>query len=298
MDNQGKLYTIGEVAKMTNLSKKMLMYYEEKGLVVPEMRNEKNNYRYYSEKQLEELLMIKMLRRVGLSIDNLSNIMNIRNISSLQSELEVKIKEQKECLIKDVEKLSAYYDIYKQMLDTRRDIPEAAVVVEEADKMPLDNGLAVQFQQTDPQTVLSISFNGRFNSRVIFMEKYAEINSKLEEYDLTAAGNLMVLFYDNYNASFSWDEGEVELCIPIKEKDSGCPFIRQMPGLLSIVSDLKGSYEGFEGLYDNMETWAKKHNLALSGSSIEEYIIDPTKTSNPGQYYSKVYLPLQWYSIK
>ena len=46
-----KLYKIGEISKLYNISNDILRYYEKIGLLVPDIKKE-NGYRYYSEKQL------------------------------------------------------------------------------------------------------------------------------------------------------------------------------------------------------------------------------------------------------
>ncbi len=42
------LYRIGSFAKVSNVTAKQLRYLEEKDLLIPKMRKENNNYRYYS----------------------------------------------------------------------------------------------------------------------------------------------------------------------------------------------------------------------------------------------------------
>lgn len=58
---------ISEVMSLTGLTKKALNYYEENGLISPSVSQE-NNYRDYSEKDVELLMQIATLRRFGLSV--------------------------------------------------------------------------------------------------------------------------------------------------------------------------------------------------------------------------------------
>ena len=43
-----KLYSIGEVSRICNVSKKALRFYDQIGVISPDMVSEENNYRYYS----------------------------------------------------------------------------------------------------------------------------------------------------------------------------------------------------------------------------------------------------------
>lgn len=62
-----------EVIKETGITKKALLYYEEKGLIEV-LRNE-NGYREYREDQLLILWKIKVLRQLDFSISEIENIL-------------------------------------------------------------------------------------------------------------------------------------------------------------------------------------------------------------------------------
>ncbi len=68
------LFTIGEVAKLFNISVKTLRYYESKNLLNPIYINEKSGYRYYSRNQFLNLDLIKCFRKVGMSIEETKDL--------------------------------------------------------------------------------------------------------------------------------------------------------------------------------------------------------------------------------
>ena len=49
------LFTIGEMAKLHNMTMKPLRYYDEIGILKPIQIDESNGYRYYSTEQFEQL---------------------------------------------------------------------------------------------------------------------------------------------------------------------------------------------------------------------------------------------------
>lgn len=63
-----------EIQVRTNLSRKALEYYEEKGLIQPIRL--KNGYRDYSEDDLKSLQKINVLRKLGLSTDEIMELKN------------------------------------------------------------------------------------------------------------------------------------------------------------------------------------------------------------------------------
>ena len=80
---------IQEVEHQVGLSKKSIRFYEENGLLTP-VRDAKNDYRQYSDEDIQKLKVIKFLRELGVSIREL-RMLNNKEIS-LDEVLEEHIK--------------------------------------------------------------------------------------------------------------------------------------------------------------------------------------------------------------
>lgn len=65
----GKLYRIGELAKLTDFSKRTIDYYTQLGLLVT-VRSA-SNYRYYTEDALERLKLIELFKAEKLSLEEI-----------------------------------------------------------------------------------------------------------------------------------------------------------------------------------------------------------------------------------
>lgn len=70
MKNKKFLYTTGQFAKLNEINKRTLHYYDEIGLFSPEFKEE-NGYRYYSCFQTVQFELIVILRKIGLSIEEI-----------------------------------------------------------------------------------------------------------------------------------------------------------------------------------------------------------------------------------
>ena len=66
---------INEVENIVKLSKKAIRYYEQEGLINPE-RNQNNDYRQYTEEDINRLKIIKFLRELGVPISDLKKLNN------------------------------------------------------------------------------------------------------------------------------------------------------------------------------------------------------------------------------
>lgn len=96
-----KKFLIGKVAKLYNLSKQTLIYYDKINLLKP-VNNGENRYRYYTYSDLEELDVILSLKETGMSLKEIKSFLDNRNLEKTISTLE----NQVEITNKKIEKLN------------------------------------------------------------------------------------------------------------------------------------------------------------------------------------------------
>lgn len=84
---------ISEVAKLTGLTAKTLRFYEDKGLVTP-LRQD-NGYRVYSQKNQEELTLLRQARLVGFSLDECAQLLDLfRNPARRSADVKAKTEQK------------------------------------------------------------------------------------------------------------------------------------------------------------------------------------------------------------
>lgn len=67
---------IGEVAERVGLSLRTIRFYEEAGLVIPTARSE-GGFRLYSESEVERLRLIKKMKPLGLSVEEIGKVLAV-----------------------------------------------------------------------------------------------------------------------------------------------------------------------------------------------------------------------------
>ena len=110
--------TIKEVEKLTGLTAKSIRYYEDKGLLTVE-RNEENDYRSYSEVEVNRLKKIKLLRYLEFSVEEVKELLDLEvdeTIVQLQQKAELFSKESDRCKDKQTLCLALAKD-YKKNLE-------------------------------------------------------------------------------------------------------------------------------------------------------------------------------------
>ena len=71
------LMRIGDLAKRTGITSRSIRYYEELGMIEPEMKTE-GGFRLYSESQLRRIKVIHYLKSLGFSLSEIREMMTIR----------------------------------------------------------------------------------------------------------------------------------------------------------------------------------------------------------------------------
>jgi len=66
---------INEIEALVGITKKNIRFYEAQGLLSPK-RNAENSYRDYSEQEVQTLLRIKLLRKLGVPIEEIRSMLS------------------------------------------------------------------------------------------------------------------------------------------------------------------------------------------------------------------------------
>src|SRR5215813_6701695 len=70
------MFTVGEFSQLAQVSKRLLRYYDEIGLLKPVRIDKFTGYRYYSAEQLPPLNRILALKELGLSLDQIRRMLS------------------------------------------------------------------------------------------------------------------------------------------------------------------------------------------------------------------------------
>lgn len=72
-------FSTGEFAKLCGVKKQTLIHYDEIGLFKPSVRDDDNNYRYYSIDAFETFFTIKSLQETGMPLSDIKEYISSRN---------------------------------------------------------------------------------------------------------------------------------------------------------------------------------------------------------------------------
>lgn len=101
-------YSMKKVAEITEVTSSTIRYYETIG-VLPKLKRNENNIRYFTEEDIELINLVKCLRRIGMPLaevkENISKFLSEENKSTNEI-----LIEHKEKLLSQIELLNYYID--------------------------------------------------------------------------------------------------------------------------------------------------------------------------------------------
>lgn len=269
-ENQSKLFTIGQFAKIHGVTKKTLMWYDEVDLMKPSLIGE-NGYRYYSYQQSSALETILMLRELDVSIEEIKRFMQNRSAAGMEQLLHEKIDELEERI--------NYLKSMKKTLVSRRqdmkdlmylDLSEISIVEREKSYLAV-----VSIEQEVPtlkdvESVISI----------VKQHKVPRLHDAIYG-SMIAVENIYQKKYDDYSAIY------IEL--PHYTSKKG---LHKRPGGRYLRAFCKGPWDNLRSRYEEILAYVKKEGLTLYGYSYETGINESVLNSFD-EYITQIELPIK-----
>ena len=112
--------TIGEVAKLSNVSIQTLRYYDQIDLFKPSYTNLETNYRFYKDSQLYHLDLIKSLKHLGTSLNKIKAIQE-----QSPEQLLIFLEQQEHEIELQLQKLK---EVHQTLLKTKRQMKEQLAI--------------------------------------------------------------------------------------------------------------------------------------------------------------------------
>jgi DNA-binding transcriptional MerR regulator len=235
-----KTYRVSEFADIGGVTAKTLRYYDDVGLLRPARRDSRSGYRLYSAEQLSELFVILNLRRLGLSIDEIT-AMRSRPASSGQ-----------------------FLDTLRAKVEAELDRAHSALrLLEALECQPGNHLLAVSTRNHQPRVIGSM--RAKLGAYTDAAELERELLSSLPA-SLPTLDN-GVLWH--HCADSGTLEAEAFVSIGSRVKLPGKITLRSLPALRVATVFCSNADETAERAYDDLRVWMKIHSQTLAGPKYE-----------------------------
>lgn len=270
------MFRIGEFSKLTQVTIRMLRYYDEVGLLKPKQIDPWTSYRMYSIEQIPVLNKIVYLRDCGFNVAEIAAALDNGHDSFVVEQLDKKHGEIKQLIQLENEKLEKIELAKKELLSSRNEMH-----------------YNVSIKSIPEYQVLSL--------RRIIPTYYAEgdlwkeLSSFAAQNQVTASSNTFSIYYDK---EYKEQNVDVELCVPVKKagKNMG-EFIYRMaePVPIMACTMVYGEFANIAGAYLAFAEWLQKNSqYQMIGEERQIVHRGPWNESDPQKYLVEIQIPLAY----
>ena len=272
--NGQELYSIGEVSKICNVSKKTLRFYDKINLISPDYISEESKYRYYSKDTLLFVPIIKYYKQMGFKLEEMKNLLDGDTYDVQLLGFSKKIEE----LRTERENINV---AYRSVKDWYNLIQEAESVLE---NNPTE--VSVKFVESITACCMMQEFHHNYRESIIniaWVNHLDEINQ--------AITSAVYMYYPKVKEKL---EGKNTKAVIFQKnvRDITEGETITVGGRMMISAYHIGSHETLGETYDKMYKWAESHGYKCGDSAIERYVTDYWTIKHPTEFVTEVLIDI------
>jgi DNA-binding transcriptional MerR regulator len=270
MDNCGNYFTIGEASKLCNVSKKALRYYQEKGMLSPDLCGD-NRYQYYSKDTLLSIPIIKYYKQMGFHIDEMQEFIvgggTYRNIeNAFNKKIGTLLKEEVN-IKRSLRSIKDWYDL----------IMEAMTVIES--KL---TDVGVSFIPAKQMLFLRQPYNSDYKDAIINIE----FTNYIESINNHITGPV-VRYFDSVEDRLDRMVKKQLICQEYIEKANISENIEIYGNVFATAYHI-GSHKNILDTVEKLVDWAEKNDYRLDNGIFERYVTDYWTTGDESLYVTQL----------
>lgn len=254
--DENRLLSIGEIAKAIGITRRIILNYEDKGLILPDKKEGAAGNRYYTPDSLARIRTIRVLQNFGFSLDDIYEYYNGKNnlpemierLEKLRDEINLNIEKLRERVKSDND-----FEIRKVT------IPAQTVYC----KVIRSNTVEDRKEHLRDVVTMAVRQYGSDTSKRMFFIEYS-----LDDPDL------------------------ISCCVAVPPNSHG-ENIFNRPKVNALCIFYHGGYESLPIVRDKIIAFAKKNDIELNGTCQHIYLEGPPHHSEPENFITQVVLPIE-----
>lgn len=270
-----QMYSIGEVAKLCNVSRKTLRFYEQLGLLKPDHVSLENGYRYYTEATMNSIPVIKYYKQMGFKLQEMKGVQQsgdyfYHETMFLTKLEELKLEEQR------------IYDSFTAVSDWLGLIREGTIASENSMR-----SVNVKYFEQENYVFLEQEFSQNYMDAVINIPWV----NYLEEQKCAITGPVILRFEDCGEEDFDCSKMMI-MQKPIHAQTTNMPK-RMIGGQMFLSSYHIGDLANIGQQYKKMKAWAKANHYHCKNEVFQRYVIDYWSTMNVDKFVVELLIPAE-----
>lgn len=266
---------IGDFSKLSRISIRMLRYYNEIGILIPESIDDFTGYRYYSEAQLTKANRITALKNMGFSLSEIGNILlQYNNSDKLKSYLECKkteLQQQSDSLGK---KLLLIKTTINRLEKDGTDMKYNVIL----------KNLPQRYVASVRNVIPSYYYEGKLWHTL--MKETAPLHIRQDD-----PCYAMAIFHDG---EFKEHDVDVEVQMTVKGSYPNTENVvfKSAEPIQFASATYQGGYDKISQVNEAVVNWVKDNGYEFKGMSFNIYHVSPHETQNPEEWITEVCYPV------
>lgn len=269
------MFRIGEFSKLTQVTIRMLRYYDEMGLLKPAQIDPWTGYRMYSIEQIPVLNKIIYLRDSGFNVAEIAVVLNNKDDCFIVEQLDKKYEEIEQAIQLEKDKLRKI-ELAKKELQSNRNEFHYNILIK---SIPA-------YQVLSLRRVIPTYFAEG--------ELWKELSSFATKNQVSISSETFTIYHDT---EYKEQDVDVELCVPVKiiGKNIGEFTYRITNPILTMACTMVyGKFSNIAGAYLAFAEWLQKNSqYRMTGENRQIVHRGPWNESNPEKYLIEIQIPLE-----
>lgn len=254
MKKDRNLFSIGEVARALDMTRRTILYYEELGLLRPDLKDGATGNRYYTIDTFVKIRTIRILQGLGLSLSDIRGYYDgvfdlpplIRHLEALRDELS-----------RHIESLKERSDAAPQVKSVR--LPQQVI-----------------YRRVFTAPTIA--------ERTALLRSTALEGMRLYGTDISHRMYLVESFLDRPD--------EIAFCVAVPPESRG-EHVELLPSTQALSLCHRGAYEGLPAVIHRLLSYAQEHGLTPVGTVRRIYLEGPPQHKDPAKFITQVALPIR-----
>lgn len=265
---------IGEFARLSQISIKMLRHYDALDVLRPSRIDPESGYRFYEVGQLADVVRILALKDCGFSLEEIAHLLRSQGVASIEALLRHRLAIQQQVVADEQARLQRMIARIEQ-LHSADDALHYDVALKRSEAMTLVG---------QRQRVATTTEIGPFAQKVAYL--------LFEELKIVPAGPLVHLYYDE-----SADAEDIDLyvgspvtALPFSLEGWRCERLEGGAQMACVI--YQGDYVNISVAYTALDRWLSSSGYHIAGPCREIYHRSPAHTTDPAMYLTEIQYPI------
>lgn len=255
MNDKNNMFSIGEIAKSINITRKIILNYEAKGLITPDIKDGITGNRYYTIDTFTLIRTIRVFQNLGLSLDEIRDYFNgktdlhplITRLESLRDELNLNIER-----------------LYERTNKTQGVITKTRIEAQNA-------------------------YCRTYNTSSLAEKSVLLRETALKAMRIYGTDTTKRMYFIEYPTD---NPDKITFCVAVPPKSDGENIIN-FPAFDAVSTYHHGAYEELANVRKKLIIYAKKNGLTVSGKCRHVYLEGPPQHKDPHKFITQVLIPIE-----